>query len=130
MVPDSQGRSIISSGSYLRSSWAISEEKTLAERFEQRVYCADLHRLRGLFLATLGADETQIEALFQEAIRIAREQKSVLLEKRGQATYTEYRRQKASASGGCNSWTCLSRCDFPAQAIPETSITKSLDARM
>jgi hypothetical protein len=45
----------------------------------------------------LGADETQIEASFCAAIRIAKEQKSVALEKRAEATY---RRQKASASGG------------------------------
>ena len=79
---------------------AINEAKALAERFEQRWYSAELHRLRGLFLATLGADETQIEASFCEAIRIAKEQKSISLEKRAEATYAEYRRQKASASGG------------------------------
>ena len=61
---------------------------------------AELHRLRGVFLAAMGADETQIEASFCEAIRIAKEQKSVSLEKRAEATYAEYRRQKASASGG------------------------------
>jgi hypothetical protein len=33
-----------------------------------------LDRLRGVFLAALGADEAQIEALFLEAIRIAKEQ--------------------------------------------------------
>jgi hypothetical protein len=59
-----------------------------------------LHRLRGVFLATLGAEESQIEASFCAAIRIAREQKSVSLEKRAEATYAEYRRQKASGSGG------------------------------
>jgi hypothetical protein len=48
----------------------------------------------------LGADEAQIEASFCEAIKIAREQKSVSLEKRAEATYAEYRRQKSSASGG------------------------------
>src|SRR5262245_63590720 len=37
---------------------------------------------------------------FCEAIRIAKEQKSVSLEKRAEATYAEYRRQKASGSGG------------------------------
>jgi hypothetical protein len=49
-----------------------------------------------VFLATLGAEETQIEASFAAAIRIAHEQKSVALEKRAEATCTEYRRQKAS----------------------------------
>jgi hypothetical protein len=48
----------------------------------------------------MGAEETQIEASFQQAIRIAKEQKSVSLEKRAEATYAEYRRQKASESVG------------------------------
>ena len=53
----------------------------------------------GAFLAAMGADEAQIEASFCEPIRIAREQKSVSLEKRAEATYAEYRRQKASSLG-------------------------------
>ena len=79
---------------------AISEAEALIERFEQRFWCAELHRLRGVFLATVGADETQIEASFCAALRIAREQKSISLEKRAESTYAEYRRQKASALGG------------------------------
>jgi serine/threonine protein kinase/predicted ATPase len=79
---------------------AISEAETVAERFEQRHFCAELHRLRGVFLAAMGAEGTQIEASFCEAISIAKEQKSVSLEKRAEGTYAEYRRQKASASGG------------------------------
>ena len=47
----------------------------------------------------MGADETQIEALFRAALKIAKEQKSVSLEKRAAATYAEYRRQKTGASG-------------------------------
>jgi hypothetical protein len=78
----------------------ISEAETLVERREERCWCAELHRLRGVFLATLGADETQIEASFCEAIRIAKEQKSVSLAKRAEATYAEHRHQKASASEG------------------------------
>jgi tetratricopeptide (TPR) repeat protein len=74
---------------------AINEAEALAERFEQRSFCAELHRLRGVFLTALGADETQIEASFREAIRIAKEQKSVSLEKRAEGTYAEYRRQKS-----------------------------------
>jgi adenylate cyclase len=80
---------------------AINEAEVLAERSEERRWCAELHRLRGVFLATLGANETQIEGSFSAAIRIAREQKSISLEKRAEATYAEYRRQKASASGAC-----------------------------
>jgi hypothetical protein len=55
----------------------INEAAALAERFEVRMCCAELQRLRGVFLATLGADEAQIEASFNAAIRIANEQKSV-----------------------------------------------------
>src|SRR5271170_7668749 len=67
---------------------------------EETLWCAELHRLRGVFLTVIGADEMQIEASFCEAIRIAKEQKSVSLAKRAEATYAEYRRQKASGSGG------------------------------
>jgi hypothetical protein len=53
-----------------------------------------------VFLATLDADETKIEASFREAIRIAKEQKAISLEKRAEATYAEYHRQKTSRLGG------------------------------
>jgi len=79
---------------------AIREAEGLVERFGERLWRADLHRLRGVFLATLRAEETRIEASFGEAIRTAKQQKSVSLEKRAEATYAEYRRQKASGSGG------------------------------
>jgi len=72
----------------------------LVERFENRYWSGELHRLRGVFLAAIGADETKIEASFQAAISTAKEQKSVSLEKRAEATYVEYRCQKASESGG------------------------------
>jgi serine/threonine protein kinase/predicted ATPase len=78
----------------------IQEAEGVVERFEERGSCAELHRLRGVFLATLGADETQIEASFCAAISTARKQKSISLAKRAEATYAEYRRQKASVSGG------------------------------
>jgi hypothetical protein len=78
---------------------AIKEAEALVERFEERFWSAELQRLRGVFLAAVDADETQIEASFGEAVRIAKEQKSVSLEKRAEATYVEYRHQKASASG-------------------------------
>ena len=53
-----------------------------------------MYRLRAVFLTALGAEETQIEASFCAAIRIAKEQKSISLGKRAEATYAEYRRQK------------------------------------
>ena len=67
----------------------INEAEALAERFEQPNWCAELQRLRGVFLAALGADEAQIEASFCEAIRIAKDQKSVSLEKRAEETYAQ-----------------------------------------
>ena len=36
---------------------AIREAEGMVERFEERWRCAELHRLRGVFLAALGADE-------------------------------------------------------------------------
>jgi hypothetical protein len=79
----------------------ISQAQALTEKFEERQWCAELHRLRGVFLATLGADEMQIEASLCAALRIAREQKSISLGKRAEATHAEYSRQKANASGEC-----------------------------
>jgi len=79
---------------------AIREAEALVERFEERWWDAELHRLRGIFLAALGAEEAQIEASFCEAIRTAKQQKSVSLMQRAEATYAEYRRQKASGSAG------------------------------
>jgi predicted ATPase len=77
----------------------VKEAEALAERSEERWWCAELHRLRGVFQAAVGADENQIEASFCEAVRIAREQRSISLEKRAEATYAEYRRQRAGGSG-------------------------------
>jgi predicted ATPase len=77
----------------------IDEAEALGERFENRYWWAELHRLRAVFLAAVGGDETQIEASLFEAIRIAKEQKSVSLEKRAEGTYAEYSLQKARALG-------------------------------
>ena len=79
---------------------AIRDAETSAEKRQERWWCAELHRLRGVFLAAIGTDEARIEASLGEAIRVAKEQKSVSLEKRAEATYAEYRRQKVSGSAG------------------------------
>jgi predicted ATPase len=78
----------------------IKEADALIEKYEEYSTRSGLYRIRGVFLAAIGADEAQIEASFAEAIRIAREQKSVSLERRAEASYAEYRRQNASRSGG------------------------------
>ena len=79
---------------------AISEAEAVVERYEDRHWCAELRRLRGVFLVALRADEHQIEVSFREAIRTAKEQKSISLATRAEATYAEYRRQKASGLEG------------------------------
>ena len=79
---------------------AIKEAERLAETSGERWWCAELHRLRGVFLTAIGADEIQIEASFCGAIATAKEQKSISLATRARVTYADYRRQKASASGG------------------------------
>jgi hypothetical protein len=79
---------------------AIAEAEAVAQKTEERECFAELHRLKGVFLMALGADESKIEASFCAAIRIAKEQKSISLEKRAEGTYAEYRRQKASGSAG------------------------------
>jgi tetratricopeptide (TPR) repeat protein len=81
----------------------INEAVAIAERFEHGYCTAELHRLRGVFLASMGADESQIETSFAAAIRIAHEQKSVSLEQHARASYAEYARRKASGSGGSGS---------------------------
>ena len=78
---------------------AITEAEAWVERSEERWWSAELHRLRAVFLAAMGAEGTQIEASFCAAVRIAREQKSISLEKRADASYAEYRRQKAYRTG-------------------------------
>jgi len=78
----------------------LQEAEGVIERFENRSWSAELHRLRGVFLAAAGADDAQIETSFREAISAATQQKSVSLMKRAEATYAEYRRQKVSQSGG------------------------------
>jgi predicted ATPase len=79
---------------------AVEEAEAVAQKCEARSWSAELHRLRAVFLTALGDDESKIEASFCEAIRIARWQKSLSLEKRAEGTHAEYRAQKASASGG------------------------------
>jgi predicted ATPase len=58
----------------------LREAEALVKRFAERYWCTELHRLRDVFLAAVRADETKIEASLCEAIRIAKEQKSVSLD--------------------------------------------------
>jgi serine/threonine protein kinase/predicted ATPase len=79
---------------------AITEAQALAHRSGERWWCAELYRILAVLLTATGAEEAQIETAFCAAIRTAKEQKSISLMKRAERTYAEYRRQKASGSGG------------------------------
>jgi predicted ATPase len=76
---------------------AIGEAGMLAESFGERSSCVELYRLRGLFLTRLGADEAEIAEAFRNAISAAKEQRSISLAARAEATYAEYRCQKMKA---------------------------------
>ena len=60
---------------------AINEAEKLVERSEERCWRAELHRLRGVFLAAMGAGEAKVEASFCAAICTAKQQKSTSLAK-------------------------------------------------
>jgi hypothetical protein len=72
----------------------VNEAITLVEKSEERWWYAELFRLRGVFLAAIGADEAEVEASFCAAISTAREQKSIPLACRAEVACVEYRRQK------------------------------------
>jgi predicted ATPase len=47
-----------------RTSEALEAISEAAQRSEERWWCAELHRLHGVLLTTMGADEAQVEASF------------------------------------------------------------------
>ena len=75
----------------------VCEAQAMVDRSEDRSWSAELHRLRGVLLTVIGVDQIQIEAAFSAAIRTAREQKSISLAKRAEATYADYRGGKGLA---------------------------------
>ena len=84
-------------------------------------------KTRGVFLTALGAEDAQIEASFCAAIRIAREQKSISLQKRAEATYAEYHRQKASGQEDTDSYYLFGDCSQRAVSrfgCGKSSVTK------
>ena len=89
--------------------------KVLAEKWEVRWWYAELLRLRGVLLATIGADEMQIEASIRAAIRIAREQKSISLEKRAEGTYAPTQNiagKKRAGQEGVDSGYLFGKCNL------------------
>ena len=73
---------------------AITEAERLVERSEAHCWSVELYLLRGAVLAKLGADGAKIDNAFGEAVSIAKQQKSISLIKRAEASYAEYLCQK------------------------------------
>ena len=65
---------------------AITEAEHLVEKHGQRFCFAELKRLRGVLLTASGAETSLIDESFNEAIRIAKQQKSVWLVERTEAS--------------------------------------------
>jgi hypothetical protein len=65
----------------------IKEAEKLAGTSGERWWCAEMHRLRGVFLMTTDVDEPQIEASFRAAISTAKQQKSTSLATRAEITH-------------------------------------------
>ena len=78
---------------------AIKEAEALVERSEERWWSAELHRLRAVFLAAIGADQTQIEASFCEAISTAKAAEVGFTGKRAEATYADTAAKKQARCG-------------------------------
>jgi tetratricopeptide (TPR) repeat protein len=72
----------------------LTEAEGVIQRSEERYWSAELHRLRGVFLAAIGSDKNQIESSFRAAIKTAQEQKSISLVRRAKESYAEWRAGK------------------------------------
>jgi tetratricopeptide (TPR) repeat protein len=78
-------------GLTLEALEALTEAEELIQRSEERYWCAELHRLRAVFLSAVGTDQIKIEASFHAAIKTAQEQKSISLVRRAKESYSEWR---------------------------------------
>jgi hypothetical protein len=74
---------------------------------------------RGVFLTKVGGDEADIEEMFREAIRTAKEQKSTCLTKRAEATYTNSAAERESVRGNTGS-DCLLQISCSSLPFPQT----------
>jgi hypothetical protein len=72
----------------------VDEAEAVVERLEERGSSAELFRLRGIFLAAMGADTVQVETSLRRAIATAKEQKSTSLSRRAESSYAKYCRQR------------------------------------
>jgi hypothetical protein len=83
----------------IESLEALNEADALVKYSEERWLCAEIHRLRGIFLAASTSDELRIETAFLAAIDTAKRQKSVSFARRAEVTFAEYLRQRATGLG-------------------------------
>jgi tetratricopeptide (TPR) repeat protein len=79
---------------------AINEAEVLVDASGGSWWCAELSRLRAIFLIELGAEESRIEEALAKALKIARQQKSVALAARAETTYARYQQEKKVLVGG------------------------------
>jgi predicted ATPase len=68
---------------------AVQKAEAYAKASGEFWWLAELHRLQGVFLSGLGKSQDEIEKAFCKAISTARQQKSISLLKRAEASYQE-----------------------------------------
>ena len=79
---------------------AVNEAEALVTASGGSWWCAELSRLRAIFLSELGAEEVMVEEAFSKALKIARQQKSVALAARVETAYAKYQQEKQVPVGG------------------------------
>ena len=77
----------------------LDEADALVEASGGSWWCAELSRLRAIFLIELGAEEARIEEGFAKALKIASQQKSVALAARAETSYAKYQQEKILVGG-------------------------------
>jgi hypothetical protein len=82
---------------------AINEADVVVKYSEQRWLCAELHRLRGIFLAAVTGEDRQIQNALSAAIDTAKQQKPVSFARRAKATYADTSARKAEFPGNNDS---------------------------
>jgi hypothetical protein len=81
-------------GLTFKSLETLTEAEEVIQRSEERYWSAELHRLRGVFLAAIGNEQNQIESSLRAAIKTAQEQGSISLVRRAKESYAEWRAGK------------------------------------
>ena len=76
----------LSAGNIAPGLAAVAEGLAVVERHDERNYAAELHRLRGALLAADPATSPEAEAAFEQAVSLARQQRSRVLARRAAAS--------------------------------------------